>query len=84
VGLPRILDAMKRYGDTWGCFANTEKIHIVLVGPLEAAAEARQHDFGSSSLVAVDQVTYLGVCHPAGLGAHIAATHRKDLGAFHT
>jgi hypothetical protein len=63
LGLQRILDAMQRYGDTWGCCANTDKTHILLVGPPEAAADARRHDFqwGTSSLAVVDQVRYLGI-----------------------
>jgi hypothetical protein len=32
ISLQRILDAMKGYGDTWGCCANTDKPHILLVG----------------------------------------------------
>jgi hypothetical protein len=38
LGLQRILHAMKRYGDTWGCCANTDKSHVLLVGPPEAVA----------------------------------------------
>jgi hypothetical protein len=45
IGLQRILDAMKRYSDTWGLCANTDKTHILLVGPTDAASDARRHDF---------------------------------------
>jgi hypothetical protein len=62
-GLQRILHAMKRYGDTWGCCANTDKSRVLLVGPPGAVAEARNHGFrwGSAPLQVVDQVKYLGV-----------------------
>jgi hypothetical protein len=49
-GIQRILDAMKRYGDAWGCLANTAKSHILLVGPPDVAAAARQHDFRWATL----------------------------------
>jgi hypothetical protein len=60
IGLQRILDAMKWYGDTWGCCANTDKTHILLVGPPAAAIDARHHVFhwGTSFLTVVDQVRY--------------------------
>jgi hypothetical protein len=63
LGLQRILHAMKRYGDTWGCCANTDKSHVLLVGPPEAVAAACTYDFrwGSAPLQVVDQVKYLGV-----------------------
>jgi hypothetical protein len=52
-----IRDAMKWYGDTWGCCADTDKTHALLVGSLDAAADARRHDslWGTSSLAVVDQ-----------------------------
>jgi hypothetical protein len=58
VGLQRVFHAMKRYGDTWGYCANTDKSHVLLVGPPEAVAGARHHDFrwGSSPLQVVDEV----------------------------
>jgi hypothetical protein len=63
IGLQRILDAMKRYGDTWGCYANTDKTNILLVGPSAAAVEDRRHasHWGSFSLTVVDQVRYKGI-----------------------
>jgi hypothetical protein len=63
LGLQRILHAMTRYGDAWGCCANTDKSHVLLVAPQGAVAEARNHDFrwGSAPLQVVDRVKYLGV-----------------------
>jgi hypothetical protein len=88
LGLQRILHAMKRYGDTWGCCANTDKSHVLLVGPPGAVAEARNHDFcwGSAPLQVVDQVKYLGVRLKCAWtwDMHIAAAYRKSLGASHT
>jgi hypothetical protein len=86
--LQRILHAMKRYGDTWKCCANTDKSHFLLVGPPGAVAEARNHDCqsGSAPLQVVDQVKYLGVrlnCDWTW-DTHVAAAYRKGLGAFHT
>jgi hypothetical protein len=54
---------MKRYGDTWGCCANTDKSHVLLVGPAETVVESRSYDFrwGSAPLQVVNQVKYLGV-----------------------
>jgi hypothetical protein len=87
IGLQRILNAMKRYGDTWGCCANTDKTRILLVGPPEATVAARRHDFhwGTSSLTVVDQVRYLGIWLTSSWSwdTHIAAAYRKGLGAFH-
>jgi hypothetical protein len=88
IGLQRILDAMKRYGDTWGCCANTDKTHILLVGPPAAAVDARHHDFhwGTSSLTVVDQLRYLGIRLTSSWSweTHIAAAYRKGLGPFHS
>jgi hypothetical protein len=63
LGLQRILHAMKRYDDTWGCCANTDKSHVLLVGPPGAVAEACNQDFrwGSATLQVVDRVKCLGV-----------------------
>jgi hypothetical protein len=88
VGLQRILDAMKRYVDTWGCCAHTDKTHILLVGASDAAVDARRHEFhwGTSSLTVVDQVRYLGIRVTSSWSwdTHIAAAYRKGLEAFHS
>jgi hypothetical protein len=72
----------------WGCCVNTDKSHVLLVGPPGAVAEARHHDFrwGSTPLQVVDQVKYLGVQLNCAWtwDTHIAAAYRKGLGAFHT
>jgi hypothetical protein len=77
---------VKRYGDAWGCCANTYKRRGLLVGLQEAAAEAcRLADpWGSASLHVVDNVKCLDgrlnctwtwdMCTPAA--------NRKDLGAY--
>jgi hypothetical protein len=87
LGLQRILHAMKLYGDTWGCCANTNESHVLLVGPPGAVAEARNHDFcwGSAPLQVVDPVKYLGVRLNCAWtwDTHIAAAYHKGLGAFH-
>jgi hypothetical protein len=41
MGLKRILDARKRYGDGMSCEKNTGKSHILLMGPVDAAMERR-------------------------------------------
>jgi hypothetical protein len=68
--------------------ANTDKSHVLLVGPPGAVAEARSHDFrwGSAPLLVVDQVRYLGVRLNCAWTweTHIATAYRKGLGAFHT
>jgi hypothetical protein len=79
---------MKRYGDTWGCCANTDPSHVLLVRPPEAVAEARSHDFrwGSAPLQVVDQVKYLGeqLNCACTWDTHIADAYRKCLRADHT
>jgi hypothetical protein len=54
---------MKCYGDTWGCWANTDKTHFRLVGQQGAVAATRHHDFCwcDAPLQVVDRVKYLGV-----------------------
>jgi hypothetical protein len=42
LSLQRILDAMKGYDETWGCRAKTDKSHVFLGGPPDAAAEAQR------------------------------------------
>jgi hypothetical protein len=88
LGLQRILHTMKRYGDTWGCCANNDNSHVLLVGPPEAVEAARTHDFrwGSAPLQMVDQVKYLGFHLNCAWtwDTHIAAAYRKGFGAFHT
>jgi hypothetical protein len=88
IGLQRILYAMERYGGTWGCCANTDKTHILLVGPPEAAVDAQRHDFhwGTSSLTVVDQVRYFGIWLTSSWSwdTHIAAAYWKGLRAFHS
>jgi hypothetical protein len=78
---------MKRYGDTWGCCANTAKSHILLVGPSAAVQEAQRDEFrwGCSPLQVVDKVKYLGLWFTSDWSwdTHIAAAYRKGLGAFH-
>jgi hypothetical protein len=88
VGLQRIFHAMKRYGDTWGCCANTDKSHVLLVGPPEAMAGVWHHDlrWGSAPLQVMDQAKYLGVHLNCAWtwDTHIAVAYRKGLGAIHT
>jgi hypothetical protein len=88
IGLQRTLDAMNRYSDTWGCCANTNKTHILLVGPPDTTADAWRHAFhwGTSSLTVVDHVRYLGIWLTSSWtwDTHIAAAYRKVLGAFHS
>jgi hypothetical protein len=85
VGRQRIL---KRYGDTWGCCANTSKTQILLVGPQAAAVDARNPEFhwGTSALTVVYQVRYLDIWLTSSWNwdTHIAAAYRKGLGAFHS
>jgi hypothetical protein len=88
ISLRRILDAIKRHGDTWGCCANFDKTNVVLVGPPDAAADARCHDFhlGSFSLTMVGLARYLGIWLTSfwRWSTHVAAAYRKGLGAFHS
>jgi hypothetical protein len=87
-GFQRILNAMKRYADTWGCKANTDNSYVLLVGPQAAIADAWRHDFrwGTSSLAVVDQVRYLGIWLTSSWSwdAHNAAANRKGFGDFHS
>jgi Reverse transcriptase (RNA-dependent DNA polymerase) len=86
-GLQSIIDVLKRYGDTWGCCANTDKSSILLVGPPDKVQEAQHHVFrwGVHPLRIVTEVKYLGLWLTSSWAwdKHLSATLQKGYGAFH-
>jgi hypothetical protein len=50
LGLRRILHAMKRYGDTWGCCAHTDKSPVLLVRPPERLRKLMTMTFAGAAI----------------------------------
>ena len=86
LGLQRIIDVMKCFGDTWGCLANVKKSHVMLVGPDAARAGARGVRFrwGNHELAIVDKTKYLGLWLTKDWTwpCHVAEARRKGMLAF--
>jgi hypothetical protein len=63
-------------------------LQFLLVGPLNAAANAQRHDFqrGAPSLTVVDQVRHVGTWPSSSWSwdTHIAAAYGKKLEVFHS